>query len=153
MEFDEENWVFPVERLKEPKLYVCTRTDGDPPKRTIFGGRLEFAEISLPDDNYLYEKERVDEFHVSLDFHIDAATLEGIEKGKDYASTSVYDDHSVYAFGTHNYVNLKSVVFGDLKGDKIEVKITIEFDFESSGSIGGVFEHTVETYAVLEIRS
>lgn len=128
---DTANWNFPTDRLKGRRLCLCTRPSGILKRRKIFGARLECQPISLPDINWSFERERMeDEVHLMLGIRFPHAALSRLA-GKDFSREDLAVDESeesVYLFGQHLELDTLHITFGELEGSRLPAKVKVRID-------------------------
>ena len=146
-----KDWRFPTESLVAEKLFLCSRSTG-PTKGRVFAARLECKSIKLPDVNWQFERERLEEVHISLGLqfpHADISKLRGVALSRELLRKNDHES-SVYLFGQHLDVEVQSVTFGELKRDSIdcEVRLRIDLSYVKKGWI----EARLAAPAVIEDR-
>jgi hypothetical protein len=153
--FDEHSWRFPFEQLVVKSAVLCLyRSDDDSPAYSD-GGRIEFEPVALPDINSGYAKtEQVD---VDVLFELPEFEFESLQAlaGRAFVPDDDWRaEHpgSVSSFGAHNPVDTIEARFGEPDGKTIPVALTLRFDFDYEGRIGGVVEHTFDVRLTIERR-
>lgn len=144
-------WRFPTEQLVAERLFLCAHTEKGGPSK-IFAARLECKPLKLPDVNWNFERDRIEDVHISLGFsfdHADINKLKGVVLSQDVLRQTDGED-SVYLFGQHLDVEPLEVRFGEVVGDTIQVEIRLRIDLSYVEK--GWVETRLSAPAVIEDR-
>jgi hypothetical protein len=153
--FNERTWRFPVDSLRVDSAVLCVVREGDSGPAYCEGGRVDFFPIELPDIDYSYEKTTPEE--LSVMFWLPRFRFDGLDSlaGRTIIPTEeeqTESDGSVYAFSAHNPVDTLEARFGEPLDGSIPVELTLRFDFEHEGRLGGAFVHRFMLLVSVERR-